>query len=240
MNLQNHVLAVCLAALVVASCGASDGDRSDGTREGDGGECARFSSHHGGDDTRIHTREQLEELHRSGCTDVPGALRILFIPGVKDLRLVEHIESARFIEISHTTDLESLDGLDNITGVQIVTLTQNDALKDTSALPTPPGGELDASLYVHHNDELQTLEGLDGLTFVDNAISILNNRKLERITAFDTLTSFSEYGGSYVEIRGNPKLPQCEMVRVFEEADIEDRDDVDIWIEDNDTTATCE
>ena len=240
MSFAIRLSAVCLAVLVLVGCGESDGARSDGVREGDGGECGRFSSDHGGDDTRIHTREELEELHRSRCTDVPGALRIFYVPGVKDLRLVEHIESARIIEISHTTDLETLDGLENITGVQLVNLTQNDALTDTSALPSPTGQRRFRrfkSLVVHHNDKIQKLEGLEGLSHVGHSISIIPNQRLEEIAGFDSLTSFD---GPYIEIYDNPQLPQCEIQRMLDRLTIEYPDDTDIWIENNDTAATCE
>jgi hypothetical protein len=215
--------------------GGDDGDADSGSQF-----CGTYAASPQTGNTWIETREQLEDLHASGCTEIQFALRVYFIPGVSDLRYLENITTVRSdVEIGYTTDLTSLDGLENLKRYGSMSLVQNESLVDTSALKPPVEGERPTyfSLNVAGNDTLETFDGLSGISNVPG-LMLVANPQLESIPGLEDAYSDPDFD-DFVRMRveRNPNLPTCEVTKLLERVD-EDR--YIAVIGGNDDDATCQ
>ncbi len=126
--------------------------------------------------------------------------------------------------------LETLAGLESVSGAFSITIGDNPLLYDISALKQVTEA---AQLAVAGNDALTSLSGLDGLTSV-RGLSIEQNASLRTLSGLDGIASVQEeflvadnpllaslhgldgvrrVDGSF-GIRSNQSLPTCEAVRL--------------------------
>jgi hypothetical protein len=152
---------------------------------------------------------------------------------------LENIESVGVaIEIGYTQDLTSLKGLESVQSYRFLSLVQNDALEDTTALQVPQQSTdgRNFSVTVSTNRSLRSFGGLDGIVNVP-FVNLTGNPELREIPALEDAYSDPEYD-SFVSFRAerNPKLPTCKIERLLSRVDSDRRQSV---IEGNDDDATC-
>jgi hypothetical protein len=226
-----------LAFCVAFGCGPEDDDTPPEDSKSD--VCKTYADTHL-PGTWLENREHLEQLHASECTIVEGTLRVVFIPGVEDLSMLENIREARSVEIAYAQDLESLNGLQNLTTFNKITIHKNPELHDTSALQSSTVSESiedSFSLFVTHNESLQVLEGLEGTTRISQ-LYVVGNDELSDVPALDDFaTGSTERLFVNARITKNPKLPRCRIDRLLSRVP---EDSLNSVIEGNDDRASCE
>lgn len=127
-------------------------------------------------------------------------LQINDCPAFDDLTALSAVESIGMV-VLHNTGLSDLSGLENASTVERLQLWDNTKLVDLGALSNL--GDITSNLQIIENPVLTNLSGLDALRSVPS-VTIHGNPELASLD-LESLESPS----SFLEITGNPKLPQC-------------------------------
>lgn len=144
------------------------------------------------------------------------------------LNHLTNIEGTYF-EISHNSNLTSLEGFGNLANADVIYIVNNSSLETISGLNKlehieshlqisnnevlegifgfaklkfingEPG---DAGLFISGNNSLESIEGFDSLSYVANNIEIIENPSLTSIVGFGSLSSI----GGFLRINENHNL----------------------------------
>ncbi|ALM49352.1 hypothetical protein AMR72_10870 [Flavobacterium psychrophilum] len=173
----------------------------------------------------IVINNELQNLHGLENIKKVGALEII------DNSKLTSLEGLSIVEITGVTDsnnqksgllilrndaLTNLKGLENLTSVPSVKLSQNKALKDITALA---GLESLPELELIENYALINLEGFNNLTNV-GSIRLESNLLLNSLGAFDNLTDLGSFycGGNpmLLSLKGFEKLTKINVLSVLQ------------------------
>ena len=139
------------------------------------------------------------KTNNPGCTEIGGSL-IIYGDDITNLNGLNGIVSVGFdLNITYTTNLSSLSGLESIRRSSLVTIAENAALQSLSGL-----NGLDSihfTLAIRKNPMLINLEGLNSLKYISNTFSIIDNPQLSSLQGLDSLN----YMG-WLYWKGNPSL----------------------------------
>lgn len=157
---------------------------------------------------------------------------------LKNLDFISSVDTAGgWIDIKNNLELESIEGLANVTKWMSdvfgdhLEITDNPLLETISPLISYPGPEtgrleisnnhnlfdlvgLDSLKYnnrrirISGNDNLQNLDGISQLKNIRDSLIISNNSSLTDISALASLDSL----GEYLKITNNPLLSDCEVL----------------------------
>ncbi len=139
----------------------------------------------------LSSLEQLAQLR-----SVAGTLEISGNSELDDLQGLEQLTSVGALEIRDNAELDSLTGLDQLRSVSSIDISDNAELENLEGLG---GVERVHSLTIERNGLYDTL-GLDRLTEVGE-LTIKNNRKLISLRGFKGLAR-----AQHIEIQHNPLL----------------------------------
>lgn len=149
----------------------------------------------------LYENPMLRSLH--GLTFAPESISLRLSGGaLEDVEILSGIAHIASLEIDGVPQLESLSGLETLTSIGNLALSDNDFLTDLSALGSLQSVE--TALSIARNRSLVSLAGLESLTQTEQ-LYITGNAKLGSIAALTSLTSV-ELG---FRIEDNPSLPTC-------------------------------
>ena len=112
------------------------------------------------------------------------------------------------LSVSQCPSLLTLEGLEGITEVNTLSISNNTNLQSLSALGGLTRVEFDA-LFIN-NDALNNLAGLESLAKVGRDFRVSQSENLASISQLTSLTDFGQWGGELLFF-DNPRLPECEV-----------------------------
>src|SRR5688572_3336231 len=153
------------------------------------------------DGITLTTQSEIDNFktNNPGCTEIGGSL-IIYGDDITNLNGLNGIVSVGFdLNITYTTNLSSLSGLESIRKSSLVTIVENTGLQSLTGL-----SGLDSihfTLAISKNLMLINLEGLNSLKFISNTFNVIDNPQLSSLHGLDSLEFI---GGLFM--KGNPAL----------------------------------
>lgn len=135
---------------------------------------------------------------------------------LRDLRGLERLSaicaepagmSACDLDVWSNPLLESLDGLPATAELSQITLFDNDALADLSALR--PVRRISNDILIAFNDSLTSIADLAAIEFVGNGVTVLDNARLPTCAVHAWRLGIDYWGGAFF-IDGNDDLASCD------------------------------
>lgn len=234
MRNVREILCLAIGAALVLTVGC--GDASEDEPEGylDDMECPRLEMDSFEDctvegtesSTRLHldSNEDIQKICNSDCKKAPN-VGVEFTEKVTDLRVLKGIEQVTAFVIRDATELETLEGLEDLKKVESGVKMRN-APKLESLAPLASLEEVGQKLSIYGGAgslPIKNLEGLESLRRVETNLYLDDLRQLESVDELESL----ERVGDYLRIKGNENLPQCEAEEAVEDVEV-DAENVDI------------
>ena len=172
---------------------------------------------------------RLDSLAPLSCLRVVGGtFTLYYVAGPRTLDALRSFESVGALQIVGT-DLEDIDALQSTTSAQLLTISDNDRLRNVDGLRSLTHA---GNVSILSNAALANLDGLSALTNVDAWLYLQTNAVLANVDGLAALTSIGEnlwiddnaalltlrglhaldsVGGG-LSITDNASLPECEAV----------------------------
>jgi len=145
-----------------------------------------------------------------GDVNIPNSILLIIEdnPNLIDLSGGNITATSAELEISNNTSLNSLAGLESLTGLTSA-IIENNGLTTLSGLNNV--ANIDSSIIIKNNQNLNSLNGLNNLTSVPIYFLIEGNQNLTNMSALSNLTTVgtsanSSHPNTGIEIKSNPNL----------------------------------
>lgn len=173
----------------------------------------------------LYTQEEVNEFGALNVCTINSQLFIRAPQGgtsdIVDLTPLVHLEKVEGLYISDLPDLESLEGLNNLSEVtEALYIVNNDKLINIDPLSNITSPLQD--LVIDDNNKLTNIDGLSGLTtFVNQglnqgpSIGISRNTLLQNINGLGNITSFYGDSGGSFNIVENALLTDIDSIQNF-------------------------
>lgn len=171
-----------------------------------------------GDFNRILSSDITDLSSLSSLQNITGSLYIILNPNLQSLQGLQNLTETANITISRNNALTSLDALGNLTNTNSLGITNNSQL--TSIIGISNLATL-SSLRVENNPVLASLEGLENITSLGGGIVMKNNDLIPNLLPLSNLTELSD-----LFLSGNPSITSLEGLEQITEMRY-------LWIYDN-------
>jgi len=159
----------------------------------------------------IRGRAELEALHNQPCGNYRGAI-LVSVNGIENLRGLQNLRKVAGLDVSHSNDLRTFDGIEalEITGTRSLFITDNPKLTSIEALKAPkvlalaPDSHPDSHrediwLIISDNPKLESLKGLENLRDLEKSrVNIASNASLKNLEGLNNIQALG-----FVKIQNN-------------------------------------
>jgi hypothetical protein len=175
----------------------------------------------------LHTQKEVDDFGKLGYTSITKALSISGSGGestIVDLEPLNKIIKVGTLEVSRTTNLESLKGLENLNTIDFIQMVSNYSLTNIDALKSVTKLE---RINILGNPLLKHIDGFENLIEVTIFVRFIANDMLENIDGFSNLTHIGtdfklSASPSIINLNGLSNLQSASAISINNNASLYD------------------